>query len=49
MRVIADELDRKEAELEALQGNESANNVDMELQVIFVSWRKRGGTKQQEA
>ena len=33
MRVIADELDRKEAALEALQNNESGDNVDVELQV----------------
>ena len=33
MRVIADELDRKEAALEALQNSDSADNVDVELQV----------------
>lgn len=34
MRVIADELDRKEAALEALQNSDSADNVDVELQVF---------------
>ena len=32
MRVIADELDKKEAALEALQNTEAAENVDVELQ-----------------
>lgn len=34
MSVIVDELDRKEAALEALQKNDSSDHVDVELQVI---------------
>lgn len=37
MRVIADELDRKEAALEALQNGDAVENVDVELQVLSLS------------
>ncbi len=36
MRVIADELDRKEAALETLQNGDSADNVDVELQLCHL-------------
>ena len=34
MRVMADELDQREAALEALQNSDAAENYEVELQVI---------------
>ena len=35
MRVMADELDQREAALEALQNSDAAENYEVELQVFF--------------